>query len=114
MAWIDYQKSFDRVPHGWIIKSLELIGTNDKVTAFTKKAMNYWRTRMRLHTENKPIETEDIKIKCGIFQGDSISPLEFYICSIPFTEQLNGLNTRYEEHITKTNFHTYSNRMIRR
>jgi len=32
---IDYQKAFDRVPHSWIIKSLELIGINNKVTAFT-------------------------------------------------------------------------------
>ena len=31
MAWIDYQKAFDRVPHSWIIKSLELIGINNKV-----------------------------------------------------------------------------------
>jgi hypothetical protein len=31
MAWIDYQKVFDRVPHSWIIKSLELIGVNNKV-----------------------------------------------------------------------------------
>jgi len=31
MAWIDYQKAFDRVPHRWIIKSLELIGINNKV-----------------------------------------------------------------------------------
>ena len=23
MAWIDYQKAFDRVQHSWIIKSLE-------------------------------------------------------------------------------------------
>ena len=30
MAWIDYQKAFDRVPHSWIIKSLELIGINNK------------------------------------------------------------------------------------
>jgi hypothetical protein len=34
MAWIDYQKAFDRVPHSWIIKSLELIGINKKVIAF--------------------------------------------------------------------------------
>ena len=70
MAWIDYQKAFDRVPHSWIIKSLELIGINNKVIAFTKKTMTYWRTRMRLHAENELIETEDIKIQCGIFQGD--------------------------------------------
>jgi hypothetical protein len=102
MAWIDYQKASDRVPHRWIIKSLELIGINNTVIAFTKKAMTYWRTRMRLHAENELIETEDIKIQCGIFQGDSLSPLLFCICLIPFIEQLNMLNTEYEGHITKT------------
>jgi hypothetical protein len=102
MAWIDYQKAFDRVPHSWIIKSLELIGINNKVITFTKKAMTYWRTHMCLHAENELIETEDIEIQCGIFQGDSLSPLLFCICLIPLTEQLNRLNTGYEEHITKT------------
>ena len=71
MAWIDYQKAFDRVPQSWITKSLQLIGINNKVRAVTKKAMTYWRTRMRLHAENELIEAEDIKIKCGVFQGDS-------------------------------------------
>ena len=64
--------------------------------------MNYWKTRMCLHTENKLIETEDIKIQCGIFQGDSLSPLLFCISLIPLTEQLNRLNTGYEEYTTKT------------
>jgi len=57
---------------------------------------------MRLHTENKPIETEDIKIQCRIFQADSLSPQLFCICLIPLTEHLNRLNTGYEEHTTKT------------
>ena len=86
MAWIDYRKAFDRVPHSWIIKTLELIGIDNKVIAFTKKAMTYWRTCMRLHAENELIETEDIKIQCGIFQGDLLSPLLFCICLIPLTE----------------------------
>jgi len=47
---------------------------------------------MRLHTENKLIETEDIKIKHGIFQGYSLSPLLLCICLIPLTETLNTLN----------------------
>ena len=57
---------------------------------------------MHLHTENKLIETDDIKIQYGIFQGDSLSPLLFCICLIPLTEQLNRLNTGYEEHTTMT------------
>ena len=89
-------------PTSWINKSLELIGINNKFISFTKKVMSYWRTRMRLYTENKLIETDDIKIKCGIFQGDSLSHLLFCICLIPLTEQLNRLNTGYEEHTTKT------------
>jgi hypothetical protein len=64
--------------------------------------MTYWKTRMCLHAENKLIETEDIKIQCGIFQGDSLSPLLFCISLIPLGEQLNRLNTGYEEHTTKT------------
>jgi hypothetical protein len=64
--------------------------------------MGYWRKRMRLHLENKLIETEDIKLQCEIFQGDSLSLLLFCIFLLPLTEQLNKLNTRYEEHTTKT------------
>jgi hypothetical protein len=102
MAWIDYQKAFDRVPHSRISKSCELIGINNKIISFTKKIMSHWRTRMRIHTENKLIEMEEIEIHRGIFQGDSLSPLLFCICLIPLTEQLNRLNTGYEEHTTKT------------
>jgi hypothetical protein len=107
MAWIiDYQRAFDRVPHSWIIKSPELIEIYNKVIAFTKKGMTYWRTSMRLHAGNRLIETEDIKIQCGIFQGGLLSPLLFCICFIPLAEQLNRLNTGCEEHTTKTKFHT--------
>jgi hypothetical protein len=34
MAWRDYQKTFDSMPHSWIIRSLELI-------VITKKTMSY-------------------------------------------------------------------------
>jgi hypothetical protein len=56
---------------------------------------------MHLHAENKLMETEDIKIQRGIFQGDSLSPLLFCICLLPLTEQLNKLDTGYEEHTSK-------------
>jgi hypothetical protein len=80
VAWIDYQKAFDRVPHSWIIKSLQLIGINNKIISIAKKIMSHWRTKMCVHTENKLIETEEMKVQCGIFQGDSLSPQLFCIC----------------------------------
>jgi hypothetical protein len=57
---------------------------------------------MRLHAENKLTETEDNKVQCGIFQGGTLSPLLFCTCLIPLTEQLNSLNTGYEQHTTQT------------
>jgi hypothetical protein len=102
---VDYQIAFNGVPHSWIIKSLELIGINNKVISFTKKVMAYWRTHMCLHAEHHLTQTKDIKIEYGIFQGDSL--LLFCICLILLTEQLNRLNTGYEEHKTKKTFHTY-------
>jgi len=102
ITWRDYQKAFDSVPHSWIITSLELIGINDKIISFLKKAMIYWKTSMRQHAEGKILETEDLEILRGIYQGDSLSALLFRISLIPFTEQLNKLNTGYEEHTTKT------------
>jgi hypothetical protein len=78
-----------------------MTGINTKVISFTQKVMGYWSTRMRLRAENKLIETKDIKIKCGTFKGDSLSPLLFCICLIPLTEQLNKLNTEYEEQKNK-------------
>jgi len=95
MAWIDYQKAFDSFPHSWIIK----LGS---ITKLYHLPRSYWIAGMGLHTEDKLIETEDIKIQCGIFQEDSLSLLLFCICLIPLTEQLNRLNTGYEEHTTKT------------
>jgi hypothetical protein len=50
------------------------------------KVMPHWKTRMCLHAEQNLIKAEDIKIECGIFQGDSLSPLIFCICLIPLTE----------------------------
>jgi hypothetical protein len=56
---------------------------------------------MRVHTENKLTQTKEIETQCGIFQGDSLSPLLFCISLYPLIEQLNRLNTGYEEHTTE-------------
>ena len=65
MVWIDYRKASDKVPHSWVTEFLEWLGINDKVIRFTEKGMTTWKTRMRLQTESKVLETEDIKYNVG-------------------------------------------------
>jgi len=45
IAWIDYQKAFDSVPHSWVEKSIELVGVNSKIFRFCKLSMEKWNTR---------------------------------------------------------------------
>jgi len=57
---------------------------------------------MRLRTEGKVKETEDLEIQHGLFPEDSLSPLLCRISLIPLTEQMNKLNAGYQEHTTYT------------
>ena len=34
IAWIDYQKAFNSVPHSRVEKSVELVGVNSKIVRF--------------------------------------------------------------------------------
>ena len=48
---------------------------------------------MHLYAEQKLTKTEDTEILYGILQGESLSPQSFCISLIPFTQQLNKMNT---------------------
>ena len=39
IAWIDYEKDFDMVPHFWILGSLELVQVSDNIREFVKRLM---------------------------------------------------------------------------
>ena len=39
MAWIDYKKAYDMVPHSWIIECLQLFGIAENVRKFMKDSM---------------------------------------------------------------------------
>ena len=34
MAWIDYRKAYDFVPHSWILECLDMLGIADNVRSF--------------------------------------------------------------------------------
>ena len=81
MAWIDYQKAYDYVPHSWIQKSLQMIGIADNIKNLLTQTMKTWETA--LESEGKQLAR--VSIRRGIFQGDSLSPLLFVMALVPMT-----------------------------
>ena len=92
MAWIDYKKAYDMVPHSWIIECLDLFGVAENIKSLLVKSMEKWK--VMLCSGNSDLG--EIEIKRGIFQGDSLSPLMFVLALIPLSLILRKENAAYE------------------
>ena len=104
MAWIDYSKAFDSVPHSWIIKCLRLYKVDERIIEMMGDQMDRWKTNITLnHTKGK-MKIENVKISRGIFQGDSLSPLLFCLSINPLSVLLNmeGVGYNLEKTRSKT------------
>ena len=95
MAWVDYKKAFDSVPHLWISRCLELYKINDNLRMFLDKQMTMWRTDIELHHNNGTITIPSVKIQRGIFQGDSLSALLFCLTLDALSKHLKSQTTGY-------------------
>ena len=51
MAWIDFKKAFDSVPHDWIMKCLELYGVDVRVQRLLFHSMQLWCTVLMVNGE---------------------------------------------------------------
>ena len=96
MAWIDYKKAFDSVPHSWIMRCLELYNISEEIRSFLGDQMNKWKTNITLNHSKGQIVIPDIKIQRGIFQGDSLSPLLFCLTIDPLSKILKEYNIGYD------------------
>ena len=52
MAWIDYKKVYDMVPHSWIIDCLETAGINEKIQRLLAESMKSWRVELTSGKKN--------------------------------------------------------------
>ena len=91
MAWIDYRKAYDMVPHTWIMECLALAGVAPNVMVLLSKSMSHWKTVLTAGSD----VLGEVDIRRGIFQGDSLSPLLFVMCLIPLTLILRETKGRY-------------------
>ena len=73
MAWIDYKKAYDMVPHLWITECLDLFGAAENIKSLLMNSMEKWK--VMLCSGNS--ELGEVEIKRGIFQGDSLSSIVF-------------------------------------
>ena len=80
MTWIDYKKAY-MVPHLWIIECLDLFGVAENIYGLLVNSMEKWK--VILCSGNS--ELGEVKIKRGIFQGDSLSTLVLVLALIPLS-----------------------------
>ena len=96
MAWMDYRRAFDSLPHGWIQRALDKFTPSPTIINFLQHNMALWNTNFRLTHANGTTKTDSLRIKCRIFQGDSLSPLLFCISLIPLSLELNNAGYGYQ------------------
>ena len=92
MAWVDYKKAYDFVPHSWISECMEMFGIAENVRNFLQKSMTQWKLPLTSNGE----ELGEVDVKRGIFQGDSLSPLLFVLSMIPLSLLLRKVQACYE------------------
>ena len=81
MAYIDYKKAYDKIPHSWILESMRMCGVAPNIISFFQASLSQSKVQLQL---GQAI-LGNILIKRGIFQGDSASPLQFVIGLIPLS-----------------------------
>ena len=91
MAWVDYKKAYDMVPHSWIIESLKMAQVAENIITFLQNSMVNWKTELTSYGELIGL----VDIRRGIFQGYSLSPLIFTVCMIPLTKILQDAKAGY-------------------
>ena len=91
MAYIDYKKAYDMVPHSWLIETLKMVGIASNIRETLETSMKNWKTELTANGQS----LGEIEIKRGIFQGDSLSPLLFVIVLIPLSLVLRDTKLGY-------------------
>jgi len=65
VAWVDFQKAYDRVPHQWIRDMLKAVKVSRNVERTVQHAMGMRQTTFGISNGSK--ETFQIRLKCGVF-----------------------------------------------
>lgn len=97
VAWIDYAKAFDSLPHSYIKWLISALQVPKPLGEFIKKLINSWRIRYEVRDpQGKTHRSNYLRVKSGVLQGDSFSPLLFCIAMAPISHAINSLKCGYK------------------
>lgn len=109
VAWLDYKKAFDSIPHEYVRWVLEAVRLPTNILTTFMKLMNGWTTRFewRLARTKKVATSGNMPILNGIFQGDAFSPNLFVLCVAPISYALNKGVKPYHSSAGKATGHSF-------
>ncbi len=90
VAWIDFQKAYDRVPHSWIVRMLKIIKAPEKMVELIRRLTERWTTVFEVRSATGVQRTKAVKYRRGLFQGDALSPLIFCLSIVPISIALRN------------------------
>ena len=92
IAWIDYKKAYDFVPHSWVNECMEMFGSAKNVRKFLQKSMQQWSLSLIANGKN----LGEVNVKRGIFQEGNLSPLLFVLSMVPLSLIVKMVNACYK------------------
>ena len=97
VAWIDYAKAFDSVPHAYIEWLFRVMQVPKPLRKFLNGLMKSWRVKYEAKSPGGKVERSSyLRIRSGVLQGDSFSPLLFCLAMVPISHALNSTNRGYQ------------------
>ena len=61
------------------------MGVPNPLINVLRKLMSSWKTRLELNAGNHKVQSRWIRIRCRFLQGDSYSPVGFFLTEVPVT-----------------------------
>lgn len=86
VGWIDYSKAFDSIPHSYLRWILKRLNVPDGIRQAFKSLQKHWSlTYESRSATGKLIKSNPLKVKCGVLQGDTLSPYLFCLAISPIS-----------------------------
>lgn len=89
VAWIDYAKAFDSIPHSTFLWCLRRVCVPKALIHLLSRFMAHWQTTFVWKNGSKMLRSANVRVRNGLLQGDSLSPLAFCLCISPISYALN-------------------------